>query len=347
MDNQLDHWDILRRLRRRGAHYLTNGLLASIVAFGSIAAQPAIFTRAAESEPPINLSIDKDKDGVSDELAAALQPALTAATDDERVGILKDVLARLPYSDETRALQDQAGQLEQKLEATQDPAEAEALTKEIRTIGDAMIKDPGYAQTKESLDALFKPAELKNDAPHLLSVPWNLAKQGDILLQVDLTSPMTYLYAMNYGHTGNCFDQSCSTIFESLPNGVVLTARDSAGSPWRGWGKFVAIKRDSQVAQSTIVQNMQARKVKHIDQTHTPYNFFLPDKWTDTRLYCSQLTWKIHNDAGVDLDSNHPSYFLYIYFRWGLPIALLTGPAVAPDEINLSPKAFLVGSGWA
>jgi hypothetical protein len=340
-------WQTLKRARRRGAAYLTNSLLASVVALGTVAAQPAIFAYADDGDPPpINLSIDNDRDGVPDELALAVRTVLSAEGNEDQTTALADLYKRLPYSDETRALQDKAGQLQQELEATEDPKQAEQLIEEIRATGERMSQDEQYVTTMKALDTLLKPVEPQggDDQPHLMAIPWFQAQPGDVLGQLDLLSFGTYLYVLNYGHTGNCYNAQCQQVLESLGQGVILRSRTDPQSVWQGWGKKIVIMRNNQVSPSTIVAKMEARKNRHVNVT--PYNYLWIDKWTDSRLYCSQLTWKIHKDAGVDLDSNHPAYSIYITLRWGWLAGLATGPAVAPDEIVLSPKLNLIGWGW-
>ena len=342
-------FDPRRRVARSGrsaAIYAGRALLTISIAFGALGAQPLGYAHAASDVQPFDLSVDKDKDGVPDELSLAVQTVLSAEGNEAQTTALADLYKRLPYSEETRALQDQAGRLQQELEATEDPKQAEQLIEEIRATGERMSQDEQYVTTMKALDTLLKPDESKggDDQPHLMSIPWNQGQAGDVLGQLDLLSFPTYLYAMNVGHTGNCYNDGCQQILESLSQGVILRSRTAEGSAWQGWGKKILIMRDNQVAQSTIVDKMVARKNRHVNVT--PYNYIFIDKETNDRLYCSQLTWKIHKDAGVNLDSNHPAYYLYITARWGWLIGLATIPAVAPDEVVLSPKLNLIGWGW-
>jgi hypothetical protein len=64
------------------------------------------------------------------------------------------------------------------------------------------------------------------------------------------------------------------------------------------------------------------------------------NKTTDEALYCSQLAWKIYQDAGLDIDSNNPNYANALALKWAgkLPpfiIQQIAQAAVAPDEIFL------------
>jgi hypothetical protein len=330
------------RSGRSAALYAGRALLTISIAFGALGAQPLGYAHAAGDVQPFDLSIDKDKDGIPDQLALAFKTIGEAKTQAEQDAAIKDFASRLPYSDETRATQAKAEQLQQELSATEDPKQAEQLTEQLRALGEEMKQDPGYAKTIEALDTLVKPDELK-DEMHTQSIPWNRAQRGDVLLQLDLLSPAAYLYAMNYNHTGNYYGQSGREIFESVVSGVRL----SPLSDWQGGVKFVMIARDSVASQQAVINAMENRKHQFIDLRHTPYNFNLADKWKESEVYCAQLTWKIHKDVGVDLDSQSWVYKVYITARWGTVGWLISGPAVAPDEIRLSPNIYPIGSGWS
>jgi uncharacterized protein YycO len=332
------------RSRSGAAIYVGRALLIVTIAFGALGTQPARSTYAAESGTLMDLSIDDNQDNIPDQLAAAVDQIGTLQTEEEQKAAIEDLVRSLPYSEETRALQDQAGQLQQQLAATTDDAEAEQLTQQIAALGEEMKQDPAYAKTVEALDALFKP-EGAEDEMRTQSIPWGVARRGDILLEYNVTSLPTYLYAMNYGHAGNCYSEYCYQILESVGSGVRLNPRSEWSDWWKGI-KFVTIAR-SWASQSSVINRMVARKVQFIDQQYTPYNFNWTDKWREDRVYCSQLTWKIHLDTGRDLDSNHWSYYLYIAARWSPVVAyLVVGPAVAPDEVALSSHIYRVGSGW-
>jgi hypothetical protein len=341
------HWlpgpqRLVTRAGRRAAISAARTLVTISVVCGALGALPLGHAHAQGGVQPFDLSIDQDKDGIPDQLAQAVNAIGAAQTEEAQQAAIDDFIKRLPYSDETRDKQTEVEQLEQQLQATEDSRQAEQLTDQIRALGEEMKQDPAYAKTIEALDTIAKPDELKDDQPHTLAIPWHLARRGDILLELNLLSFPTYLYAMNYGHAGNFYGQSGNEILESVASGVRL----SPLSNWQSFGKFVMIARDGVASQTAVVNAMENRKRQFIDQRHTPYNYLWIDKWTDSRVYCSQLTWKIHRDVGVDLDSNHWLYRLYISARWGGFVGLLTIPAVAPDEIRLSPNMFPVGSGW-
>src|SRR5262245_3688643 len=220
-----DPRQLVARSRRSAAIYAGRALLTLSIAFGALSAQPLSYVHAAGDVQPFDLSIDQDKDGIPDQLALAVKTIGEAKTQDEQDAAIRDFASRLPYSDQTRAVQDKADQLQQQLDATEDPKQAEQLTDQIQAIGEEMKQDPGYAKTIEALNTIVKPDELK-DGMHLQSIPWSRAQQGDILLELDLLSPLTYLYVMNYGHAGNFYGnhdgQPQHEILDSVASGVRL-----------------------------------------------------------------------------------------------------------------------------
>lgn len=319
------------------------GLLAGTIAFGTLFAPFASPARAGELAP-FDLSADADKNGLADELEAAVNSMSTLAetgSEEEVLAAIKDFDLRLPYAQETRAAQSEIERLQAELEAA-DEKRALEIKDAIAVLEEQMKQDPTYVQTTEDLMVLLTPDELKTDTPdyELAGSHWGSARQGDILLQFDYRSPFGYIYGMNYSHTGQLFDSS--TVLESLANGVTLMPL----STWQEGRKDTAIARNRRASQNAVVNSMNNRKVRHIDMRHTPYNFFMPDKWTDSRLYCSQLTWKIHKDLGYNLDSNNFWYHLYLSARYGPWIVpAVAFPAVAPDEIARSGEIKIIAKG--
>lgn len=324
----------------RGPRLAARAAQAALVGAFTLGALFSPFTGAAHAgEGPtlFNLSVDNDGNGLADDLELAFS-SIEAAEDKDAA--IADVIARLPFSDETRALQAKAEELSKQL-AVADEKDVPALEQQIAEIGAAVEKDPAYVKAVEDLNALYAPQELSSDPTTQARTNWGLARPGDILLQFDYLSPVGYFYSMNYGHAGNLW--SSAQVFESLADGVVI----SDLSTWQSGWKSNLIARDRYRTQSQVVGRMQYRQWLYMgDGRHTPYNFFYWDKWTDARIYCSQLTWKIHKDLGVDLDSNYWPYHFYLGLRYGFwIIPAIAQPAVAPDEIRYSPNIYTVASG--
>src|SRR3954462_1471695 len=115
MQWQLDPRRRVARSGRSAAIYAGRVLLTISIAVGALGAQPLGYAHAASDVQPFDLSIDKDKDGVPDELSLAAQTVLSAEGGEAQTTALADLSKRLPYSEEPRALQDKAGQLQQEL----------------------------------------------------------------------------------------------------------------------------------------------------------------------------------------------------------------------------------------
>lgn len=316
---------------------VTQMALAGAFALGALFTPFAGAAHAGEQVGTFNLTLDSDGNGLADELEFAVSAIETAEDKDAAIA---EFIARLPYSEETRALQSKAEELNKQLE-TADEKTAPALLEQIKALDDEMAKDPAYAAVMEDLDTLLKPEELRGDPTTQWRTPWGRVQPGDVLLQFDYLSPPGYFYAMNYGHTGNYWGGGY--VFESLAQGVVITELNT----WQTGLKFNMIARNAYRSQGQVVGAMNYRQWLYMgDGRHTPYNYAWWDKWTDSRVYCAQLTWKIHGDTGVDLDSNHWAYHLFIGSRYGWwAVYFIARPAVAPDEIRLSNGIYPVGSG--
>ena len=143
-----------------------------------------------------------------------------------------------------------------------------------------------------------------------------------------------FVYVMNYSHSGT-YDGSDSVgqwVYESNSDGV----RRKSLSKWQEKGKYVALGFDNMLNSSDQVWVLNQGETKYKTNGSTPYNYNFSDKWTDKKLYCSQLVWKMNMLKNIDLDSNALSYQAYIWLKWGLIGNAFAIPAVAPDEVALS-----------
>lgn len=75
------------------------------------------------------------------------------------------------------------------------------------------------------------------------------------------------------------------------------------------------------------------------------YNYNFPDKFTESKFYCSQLVWRAYKQQGIELDSNFSAFSLFAK-HWQTPLGLLGGiaikDAVPPDDIYFSPYVIKV-----
>lgn len=169
---------------------------------------------------------------------------------------------------------------------------------------------------------------------------WNPLR-GDVLL-VDGAGSSSgigwtdFLYQVWWGHS--CMYDGDDFVYESIADGVIL--QQFAPNWLRKGNKIWHGRTLNEKTRSNVVASLDAAKAKYgIDGT-TPYNANYLDKITEEKFYCSQLVWRIHQGAGIDVDSNDFRYSDALAAKWAgrldpiivLAIALA---AVAPDELYL------------
>ena len=291
--------------------------------------------------PTIDLQTDANRDGIPDALAAEVD---RVARSPDKLAAIAELVKRLPYAPETRALQERAAQLQARLARAQDDQEAQRILGELRSLGEQMMADPNYARTVQSLTTMFAPSSGRpapaGGSPS--SVRWGDLRRGHIMLvRSGLWDWFMFIYAMWYSHAGN-YDGN-SLVYESNTDGVRLKPL----SKWQQPGQYIGLGYDNQRSEADVQGALNWAEGFYGTDGRTPYNYFYPDKWTDSRLYCSQLTWKIHNHLGVNLDSNAWQYQLWIAARWGWwAVYAVSLPAVAPDEVGLDGDVTMYSTGW-
>jgi hypothetical protein len=186
-----------------------------------------------------------------------------------------------------------------------------------------------------------KPNTVLPGKQHIAAAYWGSLKRGHIMLVRSGFVPWTtFVYAMQYTHAGN-YDGT-NQVYESNSDGVRLKPL----SNWQQKNNYVALGFNNKRNTAQVESSLNWAKGKYGTNATTPYNYNFADKTTDSKLYCSQLTWKIHKNIGVDVDSNHVSYLTYVTSKWGSPGLVIATVAVAPDEIALSKDVTLYSSGW-
>ncbi len=287
--------------------------------------------------PSIDLR-DGNRDGIPDALVIEVN---RIARSPDKMAAIADLVNRLPYAPETRALQEKAAQLQARLAKVQDDREAQQILGELRVLSEQMMADPNYAQTIQGLTAMFAPQGLR-EGRGLDSVRWGDLRRGHIMLvRSGLWDWFMFIYAMWYSHAGN-YDGN-NLVYESSTDGVRLKPL----SRWQQPGQYIGLGYDNKRTEAQVRSALDWAKDFYGTDGRTPYNYFYPDKWTDSRLYCSQLTWKIHSHLGVNLDSNAWQYQLWIAARWGWwAVYAVSLPAVAPDEVWLDGDVTMYSTGW-
>lgn len=290
--------------------------------------------------PVINLARDADADGIPDALAEAVDRV--AMSQDKTAAIL-ELASRLPYSPETRALQQEVERLQHRLATVKDQDEAKQIVSEIRALSDRMMADPDYARTIKALEAALLDRSRKHslaaeDDVRISGVNWGDLRRGDILLAKG-NDWLAWIYAMKYSHVGN-YDGG-QRVYEANPDGVRL-------KPLRNWqrpGIDIGLARNNRLKSTVVETGLDWAEAKYGTDGRTPYNWLFFDKGTDSHVYCSQLVWKVHQRLGVDLDSNNWRYFLWVTVRFGPAGLAIVMPGIAPDEIALSSNVAVYAEG--
>ncbi len=152
------------------------------------------------------------------------------------------------------------------------------------------------------------------------------------------TSWLNFAYAMEYSHAG-VYEKS--QVYSSNTGGVRF---ESMGS-WQKGGYKVALAFNNRTTYNQDQTALDWAKSKYKTNGSTQYNYNYADKNTDSKLYCSQLVWKIQKYNNVDVDSNDATYLAWMYTKWGAAVAAVAWAAVAPDEVARSSNVTIYSKG--
>ena len=328
-------------------------------------------TGAVGADPgPIDLTKDADGDGLPDELEAGVDAAraivsggdpdqLDADELDPFAAVITDLADRLPLSAKTREDQRHIFEMTAELN-TAGPRKARRILRRIGRRERDLGKDSNLELVMESLDRMLGPATAddttggipaavvppRRPAPTRKPPAFEQLERGDVML---LRSRGSFLFpwTVYYSHAGT-YDGN-NMVYESLGDGVQLGPLQH----WKERGTRVGLGRSNKSSPAQVVAALQQAQSRYGTNKKTPYNFFFPNKVRDDAIYCSQLTWKIHQSLGVNLDSNDWRWFAQVglknLFVGAGPIAVLIPtvliPAVAPDEVYYSPNVSFYSEG--
>jgi len=310
----------------------------------------------------IDLTKDADGDGLPDELEAGVDAARAIVSggdpnqlDDDEVApfaaVITDLADRLPLSARTREDQRTVLALTAELD-TANPRKAGQILRRIGKRERELLKDPKLDLVMESLNRMLGPATADDNATAGIPAQVRLQRpvptkkpafeqlqRGDVMLLRSKGS-FWFPWTVYYSHAGT-YDGN-NMVYESLGDGVQLGPLQH----WKERGTGVGLGRSNKSSPAQVVAALQQAQSRYGTNKKTPYNFFFPNKVRDDRIYCSQLTWKIHQFLGVDLDSNDWRWFAQVglknLYAGGPAIAVLIPtvlrPAVAPDELFYSPN---------
>lgn len=165
-------------------------------------------------------------------------------------------------------------------------------------------------------------------------------RNGDIIFQTSLSGQSKAIQAAThskYSHCGLIYkDGNQFFVFEAIQP-VKKTPLDKWISRGKD-GKFV-IKRLKNANQTLTASSLQ--KMRQVGETFAGKNYDLTFEWSDNKIYCSELIWKIYNRAtGLeigkleklkDFDLTNETVKKKMKERYGDKLPL--------DEIVISPAA--------
>jgi hypothetical protein len=107
----------------------------------------------------IDLSIDRDGDGVPDQLLVAMQSfnqrMSSAKTPQEYEAALYSLEDRLPYSDNVKRLQVQQRDLQKRLASSSGESQSMELYRQLDTVQQQIYKDPSYNKIQEAMSKVY------------------------------------------------------------------------------------------------------------------------------------------------------------------------------------------------
>jgi Permuted papain-like amidase enzyme, YaeF/YiiX, C92 family len=305
----------------------------------------------------VDLTTDADADGLPDELKEGVDDARAIAAGgdptqldesemEQFAAVIGDLGNRLPLSSRTREIQREILALTADLDGVTIAGKGRRILKHIEDDEAELLDDPDLKLVMDSLDRMLGPAGSLGETvaggpaaarlPVSTRVAFDQLQRGDVML---LRSSFFYPWVWYFSHAGN-YDGN-NMVYESLGDGVQLKPLQH----WKERGQKVGLGRSNRSSTAQVVAALDGAESRYGTNKRTPYNFFFPNKGSDSAIYCSQLVWKIHKALGVDLDSNDWRWFAQMalknIFLTPAGVATLTAtvwiPAVAPDEIYYSP----------
>lgn len=126
-------------------------------------------------------------------------------------------------------------------------------------------------------------------------------QNGDIIFQTSTSSQSKAIQLATkskYSHMGIIYKQNGKYYVYEAVQPVKLTPLDS----WikRGEDEHFVVKRLKNAEKLLTPKNLQ--KMKQIGEKYKDKSYDLYFEWSDSRIYCSELVWKIYKQAiGVEI----------------------------------------------
>ena len=156
-------------------------------------------------------------------------------------------------------------------------------------------------------------------------------QNGDIIFQTSTSAQSKAIQLATkskYSHCGIIYQEGDDYfVFEAIQPVQSTTLKD-----WikRGEGKHYVVKRLKNADKALTAQNLQKMKDAGKDMAGKNYDLYF--EWSDDRMYCSELVWKVYKEGtGLsvgkveelkDFDLSHPAVKQKLKERYGNNIPL-------------------------
>ena len=174
----------------------------------------------------------------------------------------------------------------------------------------------------------------------LLAASPYLPQDGDIIFHTSLSSQSQAIQIATqspYSHVGIVYLQEGKAYVYEAIRTVSLT-------PLKQW---VARGKDKAFMVMRLKQELghyQKKKLRAAGHRYKALAYDLKFEWSNSKMYCSELVWKIYNDIGIgltptrpmkDYHFDHPKVQKKLQERWGKSIHW-EEPIVAPCDLAKS-----------
>jgi uncharacterized protein YycO len=191
---------------------------------------------------------------------------------------------------------------------------------------------------------LFFSCENTNETPQKLVSKTNF-QNGDLIFQISKSSQSQAIQLAThskYSHCGLIFEKSGKWQVLEAVQPVKLTPLDA----WinRGENKHFVVKR---LKKEQKLTSNDLNKMEHVGKSFLGKDYDLTFEWSDDKIYCSELIWKIYQEGANielcpleklgDFDLTNPVVKRKMKERYGekIPLSEAVVPPSALFESNL------------
>ncbi len=176
-------------------------------------------------------------------------------------------------------------------------------------------------------------------------------QEGDILFQTSLSAQSVAIQKATHSR----FSHVGTVLFRDGKPYVFEAVQPVKFTPLKSWirrgkgGRYVAKRSRKPLSPAAIA-------IFHrLAQRYEGRNYDLTFEWSDQRMYCSELVWKLYKAAGIELaplarlgsfDLKDPAVRKILQQRYGDHVPL-DEPVIAPSALFKSPLLVTVSEGAA